>query len=121
MVNPGLALLRVAAVLATLGASIATSAAQMGPPAVTPPGAAPPPGVAAAPPAIPAPQAEVVPAPPPGPVAWVWQPGHRHWNGFQYVWRPGRYVRPHPHRIAWIEGHWALRHGGWVWIPGHWG
>jgi hypothetical protein len=74
-----------------------------------------------APPVIPAPQVEIVPAPPPGPVAMVWRPGHWHWDGVRYVWLPGRYVRaPYPAAV-WVEGHWVLRHHGWVWVGGHWG
>ncbi len=104
------AALRIGAFVAALLSGVATASAQGYPP--------PPPG--SAPMAPPAPQAEIVPAPPPGPVAVIWQPGHWRWNGYQYVWVPGRYVRPpRPHAI-WIEGHWAPRHGVWVWVPGHW-
>jgi YXWGXW repeat-containing protein len=61
------------------------------------------------------------PIPPPPDPRWVWQPGYWGSNGVQYVWVPGRYVRP-PHRHAvWIAGHWVARPRGWVWVPGHWG
>src|SRR5260221_4199961 len=65
-----------------------------------PQGAAPPPpGPAVGGPTMapPPPPAEAIP-PPPGP-RWVRQPGFWAWNGYQYVWAPGHYVRP-PHRHA---------------------
>jgi hypothetical protein len=66
----------------------------------------------------PAPRVEVLP-PPPGP-AFVWEPGHYHWNGAAYVWLPGRYVTRIAGTTHWEHGHWANRGGAWVWIPGHW-
>jgi hypothetical protein len=69
-------------------------------------------------PPIPPPRVEVVPAAP-GPSV-VWQPGHWHWNGREYVWVQGMYVRRHAHYHAYVEGHWAARGPNWVWVPGHW-
>ncbi len=68
----------------------------------------------------PAPMAEVVPAPPGPPEAWVWQPGHWRWDGREYVWQRGRYVE-RPRRAAeWVPPHWQERGGGWVYVAGHW-
>jgi WXXGXW repeat (2 copies) len=56
--------------------------------------------------------------PPPGD-PMVWQPGHWHWDGYQYVWVGGHYVPARPH---WREGRWiwSPREGQWVWRPAHW-
>lgn len=69
----------------------------------------------------PAPRLEVIPEPPAGQFEMVvWDPGHWHWNGREYVWIGGHYVDK-PHREAvWVSGHWAERHGEWVWVGGHW-
>jgi hypothetical protein len=71
--------------------------------------------------APPPPRAELVPAPPPGAVPLVWQPGYWRWNGGQYVWVGGHY-RHAPRRGAmWVPGHWAGGPRGYRWVPGHWG
>jgi len=68
--------------------------------------------------APPAPQAEVV-GPPPGP-GHTWTNGYYHWDGREYRWRSGRWVRP-PHSHAhWVAGHWRQTPHGWAWMPGHW-
>jgi len=104
MTAPSARLRWLGAALLVLGFGISSAVAQGYPP--------PQPGPPAAP-------TEVVPVAPPG--YWVWQPGSWRWNGVQYVWVPGRYVHPHPHRVHWIEAHWAIRHGAWVWVPARWG
>lgn len=65
---------------------------------------------------------EVVPVPPrPG---YVWHHGHWSWNGYRYLWIPGRYVvmygdgRPwhrwHDDDEGWHHGHDSWRdHDGW--------
>jgi WXXGXW repeat (2 copies) len=60
--------------------------------------------------------------PPPRPGAYVWEPGHWHWNGVQYVWVEGRYVPRHPHRpyAQYTPGRWVWNGGAWVWQPSHW-
>lgn len=110
------AVLGIGALLLALGGAT-TGFAQSSSP--SPPVTAPPPGSAPgfAPPQAPV---EVVPAPLPQQAAWVWRPGHWRWNGYQYIWVPGRYVRPPHPQAVWIEGHWVPRHGVWVWAPGHW-
>ena len=111
-----------AAVLLSL-AAIGTAAAQpppwAGPPGAYPPGYTPgrpppPPGYAPVPP----PRNEFVP-PPPGP-RMIWEPGHWHWNGYQYIWIGGRYIPARPHYGQDVPGHWVMRNGGWVWVPAHW-
>jgi hypothetical protein len=67
----------------------------------------------------PAAQVETIP-PPPAPSGYAWQPGHWHWNGAQYVWRPGRYELMPAGATAWIPAHWEARGGQWVFKPGHW-
>jgi hypothetical protein len=69
---------------------------------------------------VPPPRYEAVP-PPPG-ARYVWEPGHWHWNGVQYVWIPGRYVIREARYHHWVEGRWvwAPQAGRWVWRPAHW-
>ena len=55
----------------------------------------------------------------PGP-GYVWTRGYWSWNGHDFVWVSGHWVRPPRLTAVWVEGHWAQRGGGWVWIPGHW-
>ena len=69
------------------------------------------------------------PAPPLGP-RQAWSPGHWHWNGMRYVWRPGRIVYRAPGGHRWVPGHWARTRppgappgappGSRAWRPGHW-
>ena len=60
--------------------------------------------------------------PPPRPGAYVWEPGHWHWNGVQYVWVEGRYIPRHSHHPygQYVPGHWVRRGGAWVWAPAGW-
>jgi hypothetical protein len=69
--------------------------------------------------APPAPEAEVMPAPPPGP-PMEWRSGFWRWNGTQYVWMPGRYVYPPRMGAHWSPGHWVQGPRGWFWMRGHW-
>lgn len=71
-------------------------------------------------PPIPPPRYERVP-PRPGPHS-AWVPGHWNWNGTQYVWVEGHYVRRWRQRGHWAPGHWAWapRAGRWVWRQGRW-
>jgi hypothetical protein len=75
-----------------------------------------PPPPAGAPP----PQYEAVP-PPPG-ERYVWEPGHWHWNGVQYVWFRGHYVIRQAGYGHYVPGHWGWRPGlgRYVWVPAHW-
>ena len=69
--------------------------------------------------APPPPRYEPVP-PPPRNVASAWDPGRWRWNGHDYVWEQGHYMRA-PHRDArWVAGHWVHHERQWVWQPGHW-
>ncbi len=73
------------------------------------------------PPAGPPPiQYEAVP-PPPG-ERYVWEPGHWHWNGVQYVWFRGHYVIRQAGWGHYVPGHWVWRPdlGRHVWVPAHW-
>lgn len=77
-------------------------------------GQPPPPGYAP----IPPPRYEVVPPPPGG--RMIWEPGHWHWDGYQYIWIGGHYIMQHRRPLQWIPGRWIWQ-GRWVWIPAHWG
>ena len=56
----------------------------------------------------------------PGP-GYVWLPGHYFWNGFEYVWRPGVWVRPPRGRAVWAPGHWVNEgRRGYFWVEGRW-
>jgi hypothetical protein len=59
--------------------------------------------------------------PPPG-ERFIWEPGHWHWNGVQYVWVNGHYVERRAHYGHYVPGHWAWRPGlgRYVWIGAHW-
>ncbi len=62
-------------------------------------------------PAVPAPRAE----------ALVWDPGHWHWDGHDWVWRPGHYVERPRREAVWEPGHWVAQPaGGYLWVDGHW-
>ena len=70
---------------------------------------------------VPPPRAEMVP-PPPGGGRMIWEPGHWHWNGAQYVWFGGHYVERRPNYGHYVPGHWAWspRLGRYEWIAAHW-
>jgi WXXGXW repeat (2 copies) len=57
----------------------------------------------------------------PGPSRdWFWQPGFWRWDGHDYDWVGGHWVR-RPHRGAvWVAPHWTHRHGEWRFVEGHW-
>lgn len=55
----------------------------------------------------------------PGP-RYVWVGGYHRWDGYRYVWVPGRWAMPPHAGVVWVPGHWDGRPGGWVWIGGHW-
>jgi hypothetical protein len=77
-------------------------------------------GAAGAQPAmIPELRPEGPPPPPPG-ERYVWQPGHWHWNGRDWVWIRGHYVVRAAGWHEFVPGHWGNRGGEWVWIPAHW-
>ncbi|UFN50998.1 hypothetical protein LPC08_10480 [Roseomonas sp. OT10] len=61
---------------------------------------------------------EPIPAAPPGAV--VWQHGHWHWDGREYVWIPGRWIERPPVGEHFVPGRWAWGYSGWLWVPGHW-
>lgn len=70
----------------------------------------------------PPPPARVEAPPPPLPFGeWVWRSGHWTFEGREYIWVPGEYVRRPIRGEHWIAGYWAQdAHSAWVWIPGHW-
>jgi hypothetical protein len=64
---------------------------------------------------------EVIPAPPGAhPELMVWQPGHWHWDGHEYVWRGGHYEKRPSATAYWVQPEWVSRNGSWVFKPGHW-
>jgi hypothetical protein len=75
-----------------------------------------------APHAPPPPRHERIPPPPPGRPAEivVWDPGHWHWDGRAWVWRPGHYIERPRREAKWVPGHWATRGPQYVWVEGHW-
>ncbi len=66
---------------------------------------------------IPEPRYEEAPPPRHG---YMWEPGHWHWDGRQYVWFPGRTVTMRQSYHRYVPGYWAQRGPRWVWIPAHW-
>jgi hypothetical protein len=69
---------------------------------------------------IPPPRYE--PPPPPPGDRYIWEPGHWHWNGVQYVWFRGRYVIREMRYHNWVDGRWVWspQANHWVWRPAHW-
>ncbi len=67
----------------------------------------------------PPPRYEQVP-PPPHNVAAAWDPGHWRWNGHDYLWEQGHYVRAPQRNARWVPGHRVHHERQWVWEPGHW-
>jgi WXXGXW repeat (2 copies) len=64
---------------------------------------------------------EEMPPPPGAPEAYVWQPGHWHWNGQDYVWRAGHYEHRPSATARWVPAEWVAKpNGQWVFHPGHW-
>jgi hypothetical protein len=62
---------------------------------------------------------ETVP-PPPSP-AHEWVPGHWQWNGAQWVWRPGHYLRRPTPVSYWVPAAWVPTPSGrYRYVPGHW-
>ena len=50
----------------------------------------------------------------------VWEPGHWHWDGREYVWVGGHYIRPVRANARYVHARWRWNGGAWVWVPGHW-
>jgi len=76
-----------------------------------------------APKAPPALQAETEGLLPQGPAGYfVWDPGHWHWTGQDFVWIDGHYVERPYRGSTWVPGSWAQDQEKTVWIytPGHW-
>ena len=67
------------------------------------------------------PPLRVEPVPPPPSPAHEWVPGHWQWNGAQWVWRPGHYLRRPTPVSYWVPAEWvATPRGRWRYVPGHW-
>ncbi len=62
------------------------------------------------------------PPPAPGsPEVYVWQPGHWHWNGADYMWRAGHYEHRPSATAHWVAAEWVAKpNGSWAFHPGHW-
>jgi len=50
----------------------------------------------------------------------VWVDGYYTHRHGQYVWVPGRYMKPPRAGAAWVPGHWNKHPRGWKWVPGYW-
>jgi hypothetical protein len=81
-----------------------------------------------APRTAPPPPVQVQQAPPPDydeavPVApranYIWVRGNWHWNGYRYVWLPGRYSAVRP-GVRWVPARYEGRGGVYYFVPGHW-
>ncbi len=68
--------------------------------------------------APPAPRTEVVPAARPG---WVWAPGYYEYNGGQYAWTSGHWMRERA-GYEYREPRWVQRgNGSWTLVGNSWG
>lgn len=65
---------------------------------------------------------EEIPPPPSGGPAevYVWQRGHWHWDGHEYVWKPGHHERRPATTATWVPPEWVAHEGRWVFKAGHW-
>ena len=72
--------------------------------------------IAVAPPALP-----VYVVPPPPEEGLLWQPGHWRWDGYDYFWVPGTWVRPPAVGLLWTPGYWGWVNGAFAWHEGYWG
>ncbi len=50
----------------------------------------------------------------------LWEPGHWHWNGRDYVWIRGHEIRQRATYHRFIPGQWVRRGNRDVWLGGHW-
>ena len=51
----------------------------------------------------------------------MWTPGYWAWNGFDYYFVPGVWVRPPHQGLLWTPGYWTFVEGGYGFSPGYWG
>ena len=58
------------------------------------------------------------PSPPSG--EYVWIDGYWHWNGRQYVWLGGQWVRPPHEHYIWIAPRYERHEQGYRYMPGQW-
>ncbi len=50
----------------------------------------------------------------------VWVDGHWRWNGNQYMWVNGRYIRPRGQNYTYVQPGWSTYNGRYVYTRGHW-
>ncbi|HEX8726337.1 MAG TPA: hypothetical protein VF737_13200 [Gemmatimonadaceae bacterium] len=50
----------------------------------------------------------------------VWVGGRWVWQNNNYVWTPGRWMRPQAGFRTWVPGHWAHEAQGWYYVEGYW-
>ena len=52
----------------------------------------------------------------------TWQPGHWDWDGHNYGWVEGRWVKKDGQSNQWMQGYWdrPTTPGPCVWVPAHW-
>ena len=55
----------------------------------------------------------------PGP-GYMWTEGFWDWRGGNYVWAPGRWMRPPHARAVWVPGVWVQSNRGYGFRRGHW-
>lgn len=75
-------------------------------------------GFVATVPVTPVPPAEVTSASP-GP-DYVWVQGYYNWDGTNYHWVSGSWVKTPNPGATWIPAHWQTTNGGYVWVAGAW-
>jgi hypothetical protein len=55
----------------------------------------------------------------PGP-GYVWVAGYQSWNGHDYIWVAGRWVRPPRVGVVWVQPRYVHTGGTWVFYKGYW-
>jgi hypothetical protein len=106
--DPTLGFFRVPTPAATLGVFALTLLVSCGPPA----------GrvyVAVGPPPERVEVIDVAPSP-----GFVWVRGYWRYDGYGYVWMPGRWVAVDRRYREWVPGHWKRDRRGWYWVEGRW-
>ncbi|MCW3473790.1 YXWGXW repeat-containing protein [Limobrevibacterium gyesilva] len=65
---------------------------------------------------------EEIPKPPVSEQEQIWQPGHWDWNGNNYAWREGSWIKREGRANQWMDGYWDRPSvpGTCVWNPAHW-
>ena len=65
---------------------------------------------------------ETIPKAPLAEYVQTWQPGHWDWDGHDYTWRAGAWIKRDNQNTQWMQGYWdrPVTPGACAWVPAHW-